>query len=82
VVLWWIGDFIFLLVIVPVVVLILNEVVRPALEIRRYADDIATFGGQFGGHLDALQGLERTRELAGQARGGLERYSRTLDEIV
>ena len=38
--LWWIGNAILLLAVVPVVLLLANRVMRPALEIKRYADDI------------------------------------------
>ena len=79
--LWWIGNIVALVVVVPVVVLILNEVLRPALEIKQYADDIANYGGEFGRHLDALQGLDRTRELAQGVSNELARYGRTLEAI-
>ena len=38
--LWWIGNAVLLVAVVPVVLLLANRVMRPALEIKRYADDI------------------------------------------
>ena len=80
-ILWWLGVTVYLVVIVPVVVLILNQVIRPALEIREYADDITRFGSLFGRHLDALRGLSTTHERAREARAELERYGRALERI-
>ncbi len=58
--LWWIANLVFLLVIVPVVVIILIQLLRPINEIRMYADDIAEHGGLFGPHLgEATSGLQQ-----------------------
>ena len=79
--LWWIGNFVLILVIIPVVVIILNKVLEPANHIRMYADDIMEHGAQFGPHLEALQDLSKTRDLVRRTRGDLERYARALDDI-
>jgi hypothetical protein len=47
-----------------VVVLLFNRVVRPALEIRRYADDILAAGIGIAKNLDGVDEALRTRELA------------------
>jgi hypothetical protein len=52
------------LVIAVVVVALFNRVVGPALEIRRYADDILEAGVGIATNLDGLDELQRTRELA------------------
>ena len=52
------------LVIAVLVVELFNRVVRPLLEIRRYADDILQAGVAIATNLDGLDELERTRELA------------------
>jgi len=77
----WIGNVIFLFVIIPVVVVILRRVLEPATEIRAYADDITKYGAQFAPHLEALSELATTRELVRQANTDLERYVRALDRI-
>ncbi len=63
VVLAWIGLALGLVVAV-VVVLLFNRVVRPALEIRRYADDILAAGLGIARNLDGVDEAVRTRELA------------------
>lgn len=80
-ILLWIGNAIFLLVIIPVVVIILMNVLAPAKEIKAYADDIEEHGAQFAPHLEALSGLATTRELVRQVNADLERYVRALDRI-
>jgi type II secretory pathway component PulM len=52
------------LVIALLVVQLFNRVVRPLLEIRRYADDILQAGVAIATNLDGVEELERTRELA------------------
>jgi hypothetical protein len=47
-----------------VVVALFNRVVRPALEIDRYAQDILDAGVGIATNLDDVGELERTRELA------------------
>jgi len=79
--LWWIGNILLGLVIVPVVVIILNRVLEPANHIRLYADDIEEHGSQFGPHLESLRDLEKTRDLVRRVRGDLERYARALDDM-
>ena len=46
------------------VVALFNRVVIPAVEIKRYASDIAEAGGGIAGNLDIGDELGRTRELA------------------
>ena len=80
-ILWWIGNILFVVVIIPLVMWILNRVLEPATQIEYYADDILDSGSQFPVHLQALRELGRTRELARQVNIDLERYSRALDDI-
>ncbi len=77
----WIGNLIFLLVVIPAVVIILRAVLEPATEIKAYADDITEHGAQFAPHLGALSELTTTRELVRQVNADLERYARALERI-
>jgi type II secretory pathway component PulM len=52
------------LVIAVLVVELFNRVVRPLLEIRRYADDILQAGVAIATNLDGVDELERARQLA------------------
>jgi hypothetical protein len=79
--LWWIGNIVFVAVIVPAVVLILIQVLTPIREIRAYADDIAEHGGLFGPHLDATAELAKTRDLVKEVNAGVAAYCQELDRI-
>jgi hypothetical protein len=52
------------LAILLVVLALFNRVVRPALEINRYAEDILDGGIGIAKNLDGVDELARTRELA------------------
>ncbi len=78
----WIGNAVFLLVVIPAVVVILRRVLAPANEIGAYADDITEHGAQFAPHLGALSELTTTRDLVRQVNGDLERYVRALDRMA
>ena len=79
---WWIGNGIFLLIVIPVVLFQLNRVLRPAVEIKKYADDILEHGVTMIGHLDAVPALLRTRDLVKDVGAGVGRYGAALDKIV
>ena len=79
--LWWIGNIVFVAVIIPVVILILIQVLTPIREIRAYADDIAEHGGLFGPHLEATSELEKTRALVRQVNEGVVAYIQAIDRI-
>lgn len=52
------------LILALVVVALFNRVLRPAVEIDRYASDILAGGIAIAKNLDGVDGLVRTRELA------------------
>lgn len=60
--LWWIGNAVLGLVIIPAVVLLLHRLWREVLEIRRYADDTLEHGVLAIAELDAVDELIETRE--------------------
>jgi hypothetical protein len=82
VVLWWTGILLLVFVVAPVVILFLNRILRPALEIRAYADDILEHGVGITGELDAVPKLVRTKELTGVARQGVARYTAALRRLL
>ena len=70
------------LVVAVVVVGLFNRVMRPLLEINRYADDILDAGVQIAKNLDdAPEGLTRTRELATAVPGLAVAYLRKLGAV-
>jgi hypothetical protein len=66
------------LVIAVVVVSLLNNVLRPALEIRAYADDILEAGIGIATNLDAVDELAHTHELATAVPGLATAYLNKL----
>ena len=80
-ILMWIGNLIFLFVVIPAVVVILRRVHAPAQDIKQYADDITEHGAQFAPHLEALYELDHTRQLVRQINNDLARYLSALDRI-
>lgn len=61
--LWWIANAVLLLVITPVILLLGNRVLRPAVEIQRYADDILEHGVLLSANLDPVPAIADTRDL-------------------
>jgi hypothetical protein len=82
VVLWWIANLLLLFVVAPVCLLLLNKVLRPAQEIKAYADDILEHGVGITGELDAVPKLVQTKELTGQARQAVGRYGAALQRLL
>lgn len=72
--LWWIGNAILLLVVVPVVLLLANRVLRPAIEIERYADDILDHGVGLTENLGPVPAVADTGRLVSTAKGLAVRY--------
>ncbi|MEX2291496.1 MAG: hypothetical protein WD794_14385 [Mycobacteriales bacterium] len=81
-VLWWIGNAVLLLVVVPLVVYLAHGLLQATLEIRRYADDVLDNGVTLTGTLDAVPKLVTTAELAGTARGLVGRYGAALRRLL
>lgn len=81
-VLWWIANGVGLLVVIPLVILLANQVIAEALEIRKYADEILEGGVRLTGTLDPLPALAETRTLVEEASGQATRYVTALNRIV
>lgn len=79
--LWWIGNLVFVGVIIPVVVVLLNNLMEPIVEIRRYADDVLEHGVLLIAALDAVDELENTRDLLGTASQGIGAYGAALKQL-
>ena len=72
--LWWIGNAVLLVAVVPVVLLLANRVMRPALEIKRYADDILEHAVGLTENLEPLPAVADTRDLVSAVKGLAVRY--------
>lgn len=80
--LWWIGNVLLIAVVLPVVLLLLNRVLRPVKEIRAYADDVLEHGVGITAALDAVPELVTTTQLATAARANLERYGAAVRKLL
>lgn len=79
--LWWFGNLIFLAVIIPVVVTLLNSLMEPIVEIRRYGDDVLEHGVLLIAALDAVDELETTRDTLAQVSSGVKSYGAALKQL-
>ncbi len=80
--LWYIGAILLILVIPPVVLLFLNRVLRPIMEIDKYVDDVLEHGVLLSGTLDAVPNLIRSCELTGACRLNVTRYGLALARLL
>lgn len=80
--LWWIGNIVLLAVVIPVVLVILRSVIKPAASIKRHSDELIVVGSSIVTNLDAVYDLLETQRLVGLTGAGLGRYGAALDEIL
>lgn len=80
--LWWIGNAIFILVVIPVVVVLLQGLKGAAGDVSR---SINTIHGQAGGIVaaaDDVKQLYSTRDAVKQVGAGLTRYVNAVARIL
>ena len=80
--LWWIGDVVLLVVILPVVIYLLNGVLRAAKSIVPSVRGIAHVAAAGSKDLDSAALLVRTQEQATQTVAGVANYGGSLDVII
>ncbi len=80
--LWWIGSFVLLIVILPVVVYLLRGVLEAAQSIVPTVGEIAAVARAGSEDLDAASLLLRTREQVGETVAGIADYGGSLDVIL
>jgi hypothetical protein len=80
--LWWIGDIVLLVVIVPVVVYLLRGVLEAARSIVPTVREIATVAHAGSKDLDAAALLLTTQDQVEQTVAGVANYGGSLDVIV
>lgn len=79
---WWIGNAALAFVVIPVVLVVAESVIRPAVEIKRYAEDILANGLKITSNLDPVPALADTRRMVGETLAGIGRYGAALDELL
>jgi len=80
--LWWIGDIVLLVVILPVVIYLLSGVLRAAASIVPSVRQIATTAAAGSKDLDATALLLTTQDQVKQTVAGLADYGGSLDVIL
>ncbi len=80
--LWWIGNALLLLVVLPIVVYLLNGVLRSARSIVPSVQGIATVAAAGSKDLDASALLLTTQDQVEQTVAGLAGYGTSLDVIL
>lgn len=80
--LWWIGDILLFVVVVPVVVILLQRVLQAAKAIDSVVNALAASAPQVVSHLGAIPQLLTTQTLVHETTAGLARYGAALDEIL
>jgi hypothetical protein len=82
VILWWIGDILLLVVIIPVVVYLLNGVLKAAKSIVPSVEKIATVAAAGSKDLDATALLLTTQDQVARTVAGVAEYGGSLDVII
>ena len=80
--LWWIGDAILILGVIPVALYLLNGVLKAAKSIPPSVDSIAQTAAAGSKDLDAVPLLLTTQDQATQTIAGVAAYGGSLDVIL
>jgi hypothetical protein len=81
--LWWIGNAILLLVVVPVLVALLNRVLAANERIRLASDEILAGGVQLIGEVDRVpELLAKTDETIADVSTGAVRYAGSVAKLL
>ena len=80
--LWWIGDIVLLVVVVPVVLFLLNGVLSASKSIVPSVRKIADVTAAGSKDLDAVPLLLTTQEQVRQTVAGVANYGGSLDVII
>jgi hypothetical protein len=82
-VLWWIGNVVLLVVVLPVVIFLLNRVLAALERIRGACDDILAGGVALIGELDGLpDALAVTDTTIGEVSAGAVRYAGSVAKLL
>ena len=81
--LWWIGNIVLLVAVVPVLVALLNRVLAALERIRAAADDILAGGGALAADLeDVPQTLATTGATVDAVASGAVRYAGSVAKLL
>ena len=80
--LWWIGNAIFILVVIPVVVVLLQRLMRAVFDIGKRVNTIHDQAGGIVIAVDDVKALIPTRDAVKRVGTGLTRYVKAVDRIL
>jgi uncharacterized membrane protein len=80
--LWWIGNAIFILVVIPVVVVLLQRLMRAVFDIGKHVNTIHDQAGGIVIAVDDVKALIPTRDAVKRVGTGLTRYVKAVDRIL
>ena len=80
--LWWIGNVIFILVVIPVVVVLLQRLMRSTLDVGKHIDTIHDQAGGIVIAVDDVKALIPTRDAVKRVGAGLTRYVKAVARIL
>jgi hypothetical protein len=80
--LWWIGNAIFILVIIPVVVVLLQRLMRSVLDVGKHIDHVHNQAGGIVIAADDVKALIPTRDAVKRVGAGLTRYVQAVARIL
>jgi hypothetical protein len=82
-VLWWIGNAVLLVAVLPVVIFLLNRVLAAVERIRHAADDILSGGVALIGELNGVpEALATTDATVGEISVGAVRYAGSVAKLL
>jgi hypothetical protein len=82
-VLWWIGNALLLLAVLPIVIALLNRVLAAVERIRGATDDILSGGVALIGQLNGVpDGLATTDTTVGEVATGAVRYAGSVARLL
>jgi len=81
-VLWWIGNAIFILVVIPVVVVLLQRLAGAVFDIGKHVDTIHDQAGGIVVAVDDVKALEPTRDRVHRVSAGLTRYVQAVSRAL
>ena len=81
-ILWWIGNAIFILIVIPVVVVLLQHLLKAVIDIGKHVDTIHSQAAGIVVALDDVKQLVPTRDAVKQVTAGLTRYVNAVARIL
>lgn len=80
--LWWIGNAIFILVVIPVVVVLLHRLARATADVGKHVDTIHDQASGIVIAVDDVQQLIPTRDRVKRVGAGLTRYVQAVARVL